>query len=75
MGYNKKYWHNQYNNKNNIINWYKNFITYYPEEPPKFQSKFEFLKGELKEIKTIFKNKKEQKQIFDFIKNIILKEE
>lgn len=69
----KEFWRKQYQNENLIKEWYKNFISFYPNTPPPEQIKFEFLKGELKQIKEIFKNKKEQKEIFTFMKNIVLK--
>lgn len=62
----------QYKNEKLIKEWYENYITFYTIVPPPETIKFEFLKGELGEIKRIFTNKKEQKQIFEFVKNVIL---
>ena len=67
-----QFWREQYKNENLIKEWYKNYISFYPAPPPAKIIKFQFLKGELKQIEEIFKNKKEQKEIFDFLKNIVL---
>lgn len=68
-----QFWREQYKNQNLIKEWYKNFISFYPITPPPETIKFQFLKGELQQIKEVFKNEKEQKEIFNFVKNIVLK--
>lgn len=62
----------QYKNEKLIKEWYENYISFYTIVPPPETIKSEFLEGELQEIKRIFTKPKEQKQIFEFVKNVIL---
>lgn len=55
--YNQKYWKEQYYNKENIKQWYKNFKTYYSILPNEETCKKDFLQSEKKEIETIIIDK------------------
>lgn len=72
--YNQKFWKNEYSKKENIIKWFENYKTYCSANTSIDKLKNDFLNGELKEIKEIIEKEKEQKQIFEFVKNIISKE-
>lgn len=71
--YNQKYWKEQYYNENNIKQWFKNFLTYCPENCNLNikQQKQEFLQGERAEIQKIITSKEEQEKIYKFIEKII----
>lgn len=71
--YNQKYWKEQYYNDNNIKQWFRDYLTYYPISS-KFnieQIKKDFLQGEKKEIKTIISNKTKQERIYKLVEKII----
>lgn len=65
------FWKGEYT-ETNIIEWFKNFITFYPD-PSKVSletAKKEFLEGELDFINTIF-NKKDSEKIYNLVKSVI----
>lgn len=71
--YNQKYWKEQYYNDNNIKQWFRDYLTYYPISS-KFnieQIKKDFLQGEKEEIKTIISNKTKQERIYKLVEKII----
>lgn len=69
--YNQKYWREQYYNKENVKQWYKDFKTYYSTLLDEEIMKKDFLQGERKEIEIIITDKQEQMKIYNFIEKVL----
>lgn len=69
--YNQKYWKEQYYNRENIKQWYKDFKTYYSILPDEKTCKKDFLLSEKREIETIIIDKQEQIKIYNFVEKTL----
>lgn len=67
MGYNQKFWIERYSKKENILEWFENFKTYYHKLPPLEQIKKDFIEGEAREVKEIITSEKKQNDIINFL--------
>lgn len=73
--YRREFWLKQYLNKQNILDWYKAYITFYSGYPKVIpivrQIKRDFLIGERNEINIIFMNEKDREKVYKFVEKVV----
>lgn len=73
--YNQKYWKKRYYDKEEIKQWFKNYLTYLDGHFHELQNieeiKQAFLKGEKRELQEIINSTEEQEKIFKFMEEVL----